>query len=190
MSYPQGIFYTPLSGGEGVGGEAVLSGHLHIPHLCPMPATAHLIRTYHSTHTQGMLSALDEYGNILFHCVTLELPWRDNQKGTSCIPEGAYQVQHRTSPKHGDHYQVLDVPGRELILFHPGNYVWQLLGCILPGSAYKQLDADGIPDIMNTRATLNAMLAAIGPRFQLNIMSAPVPGGTLPEAVVTAPAAP
>lgn len=185
MSYPQGIFYTPLSGGEGVGGEAVLSGHLHIPHLCPMPATAHLIRTYHSTHTQGMFSATDEYGNILFSCVTLELPWRDNQQGQSCIPEGIYRVRHRTSPKHGDHYQVLDVPARDLILFHSGNFVYQLLGCILPGERFAQLDADGIPDILNTRATLNRMLACLGPEFGLNIFTAPQPGGMLPEATVT-----
>ncbi len=139
-----------------------------------MPPTAYLIRTYAHTHTQGMFSALNEYGNILFSCVTLELPWRDNRKGMSCIPEGTYQVQHRTSPKHADHFQVLDVPGgRDLILFHPGNYVKQLLGCILPGERFADLDRDGVPDILNTRATLNAMLAALGQAFTLHVLSAP-----------------
>lgn len=150
-----------------------------------MAATAHLLRTYHSTHTAGALIALDARGNLLFHCVTLELPWRDNLKGLSCIPEGIYTVRHRKSAKHGDHYQVCDVPARDLILFHPGNYVYQLLGCILPGSELRHLDGDGIPDIADTRATLNRMLAALGPEYTLNIFTAPVSGGTLPAATVT-----
>lgn len=150
-----------------------------------MEVTAHLIRTYAATHTNGMFSALDEYGNILFQCVTLELPWRDNQQGQSCIPEGIYRVRHRTSPKHGDHYQVLNVPARDLILFHSGNFVYQLLGCILPGERFAQLDADGIPDILNTRATLNRMLACLGEEFTLNIFTAPVFGGSLPVATIT-----
>lgn len=150
-----------------------------------MEVTAHLIRTYAATHTNGMFSALDEYGNILFQCVTLELPWRDNQQGQSCIPEGIYRVRHRTSPKHGDHYQVLNVPARDLILFHSGNFVYQLLGCIRPGERFAQLDADGIPDILNTRATLNRMLACLGEEFTLNIFTAPVFGGSLPVATIT-----
>jgi len=151
--------------------------------------TVCLIRKYYPSYTQGALIALDDAGNILMHCITLELPWLDNAAGRSCIPEGIYPVEHRTSPKHGDHYLITGVPGRDLILFHPGNYVWQLQGCILPGSAFKQIDGDGIPDILNTRATLNHMLAIIGPRFLLNIFTAPAPGGTLPEATVTTPPA-
>lgn len=147
--------------------------------------SAYLLRTYHATHTQGMFSALDEYGNILFQCVTLELPWRDNARGLSCIPEGIYPVRRRKSEKHGEHYQVHQVPGRDLILFHPGNYVRELLGCIIPGERFAQLDADGIPDIINTRATLNHMIASLGEEFTLNIFTAPEPGGMLPVATVT-----
>jgi len=146
--------------------------------------TAYLVRRYFSTHTQGFFYALDAYGNILFSCVTLELPYRDNAPQVSAIPEGCYTVQARQSDKFAWHYHILDVPGREWILFHPGTYTSQLRGCIIPGAKFKDLNADGIPDITVTRATLDKMLAALGTRFALHILSAPAPGGTLPEVVV------
>jgi len=146
--------------------------------------TAYLLRTYRATHTQGLLVAVDEARNLIFSCVTLELPWLDNASGKSCIPEGAYPVRRRYSAKHADHYHVQDVPGRAYILFHPGNYTHQLLGCLLPGERFAHLDADAIPDILHTRATLNKMLATLGDAFTLHIFTAPVPGGTLPTAEV------
>jgi len=147
--------------------------------------TAYLIRTCFPTHTRGVFVALDTAGNLLAQCVTLELPWRDNQPQVSCIPEGIYPVRARKSEKHGDHYQVHDVPGRDLILLHPGNFVSQLRGCLLPGDSLADLNKDGIPDITNTRATLNKLLASLGAEFTLNIFTAPVPGGTLPEVTIT-----
>jgi len=147
--------------------------------------TAYLIRTYTPTHTRGLLVATDAAGALLAQCVTLELPWRDNLKGQSCIPEGIYQVCSRQTTKFGMHYHVQDVPGREWILFHPGTYVYQLLGCILPGERFADIDKNGVPDILNTRATLNRLLAALGPKFILNVFTAPLAGGTLPEATVT-----
>lgn len=151
-----------------------------------MSATAYLLRTrYAPTHTAGVLIALDEAGNVLLTCVTLELPWRDNRSRQSAIPEGVYPVRTRESASFGLHYHIQQVPGREWILFHPGNYTWQLQGCILPGSAFAHLDKDNIPDITHTRATLNKMLAVLGKEFTLHVLSAPVPGGVLPEATVT-----
>lgn len=148
--------------------------------------TAYLLRTrYAPTHTAGVLIALDEAGNVLLTCVTLELPWRDNKTGQSAIPEGTYPVRTRESHKFGLHYHVQNVPGRDLILFHPGTYVYQLMGCILPGAAFAHLDKDQIPDITHTRATLNKMLAVLGAEFTLHVLSAPMPGGTLPEVTVT-----
>jgi len=146
---------------------------------------AYLIRTYSPTHTQAMFSALDNYGNILFQCVTLELPWKDNAPQVSCIPEGIYQVRTRRTDKFGLHYHVQDVPARDWILFHPGNFVSQLRGCIIPGFRLTNLNKDGIPDIADSKAALNSMLANLGGEFTLNIFTAPVAGGTLPEALVT-----
>lgn len=150
----------------------------------PLP-TAYLIRTAcHTDHTRGILVVVNPAGDIIHNSVTLELPWRDNAPQVSCIPEGTYAVVSRQSEKFDWHYHVLDVPGREWILFHPGNYTRELRGCILPGTRFKHLDRDKIPDIINSRATLNDLLAAIGPKFTLHILSVPVPGGTLPEVTV------
>lgn len=143
--------------------------------------TAYLIRRYFPTHTLGALVAIDERGNHLHTCITLELPWRDNAPQISCIPEGAYPVAARKSEKFGYHYHVQNVPGREWILFHPGTFTRQLRGCIIPGQRYRDLDADGIPDILNTRNTLDRMLTALGQSFVLHVLSAPVSGGVLPE---------
>lgn len=70
---------------------------------------------------------------------TLELPWRENRRFESCIPPGVYAVRHREawrrSRDHGPTYEVRDVPGRAGILFHPGNTIDDIEGCIAPGLA-------------------------------------------------------
>ena len=89
-----------------------------------------LIRTYFPEGTNGIL-LLD--GVVL--CATIELPWKNNQSRISCIPEGKYQVIKRYSPHFRWHLQLRDVPGRQLILIHPGNdAVTELKGCIAPVS--------------------------------------------------------
>ncbi len=150
---------------------------------------AFLIRhTYADAYTAGALQLIDERANLLASCVTLELPWLDNRPQVSCIPEGAYQVVSRESEKFGMHYHVTRVPEREWILFHPGTYVSQLRGCILPGRAFADLNRDNIPDILDTRATLHRLLASAGERFTLHILSVPLSGGLLPGVTITAPA--
>ena len=64
---------------------------------------------------------------------SIELPWKENQTGVSCIPEGRYELVKRWSPKFLRHLQVMNVPGREYILIHPANEALQeLKGCIAP----------------------------------------------------------
>ena len=63
--------------------------------------------------------------------VTLERPWRDNRRGESCIPPGAYTCIRVQSPKFGHTWMVKDVPGRSEILFHAGNVFADSHGCIL-----------------------------------------------------------
>jgi Family of unknown function (DUF5675) len=87
-----------------------------------------LIRKYFPQGTNGTL-LLD--GVKL--CATIELPWRNNEPRISCIPEGEYKLIKRYSPHFKWHLQVLDVPGRDLILMHPANdAVKELKGCIAP----------------------------------------------------------
>lgn len=78
---------------------------------------------------------------------TAELPWRDNKRKLSRIPTGVYQCAPYSSAKYPDVYQVLDVPDREAILIHAGNWSGDKLkglrsdveGCILVGMSTGML---------------------------------------------------
>jgi hypothetical protein len=65
--------------------------------------------------------------------LAIELPWVSNQRSISCIPEGVYKLRPRYSPRFKEHIEVLDVPDRSYILFHPANNAKRdLRGCIAP----------------------------------------------------------
>lgn len=72
-------------------------------------------------------------------CLTLERIWMNNERGVSCIPDGAYVCKRVDSPKFGDTFEVMDVPGRDEILFHWGNLVIHSHGCIILGEEYGLL---------------------------------------------------
>ena len=77
------------------------------------------------------------YLNAEFYGHTLELAWKDNKKRISCIPKGVYEVKKRNTEKSKykyEHLHILDVPDRELILMHIGNYPKNSKGCILLGN--------------------------------------------------------
>ena len=77
------------------------------------------------------------YLNSEFYGHTLELAWKENQKRISCIPKGVYEVKKRHTEKSKykyEHLHILDVPDRELILMHIGNYPKNSKGCILLGN--------------------------------------------------------
>ncbi|MFC3199862.1 DUF5675 family protein [Parapedobacter deserti] len=87
-----------------------------------------LIRTYDPDGTNGVL----HHGGKQV-CQTIELPWRNNRRMISCIPEGRYRLIRRMHFKHGDQLAVAGVPGREAILIHPANFALaELQGCIAP----------------------------------------------------------
>ncbi len=75
-------------------------------------------------------------------CDTLELPWKDNQRSISCIPEGEYKVRLRLARESATrdylHLLVQDVPNRDWILFHRGNSAKDTSGCILVGLGSQQ----------------------------------------------------
>jgi hypothetical protein len=82
-----------------------------------------LFRTYDPEGTNGELK--------LVVCNTIELPWLQNQRNISCIPEGRYELRKRFIKKFGLHLLVVDVPDRSWILIHPANDAkTQLKGCI------------------------------------------------------------
>ena len=75
-------------------------------------------------------------------CDTLENPWIDNQRNISCIPEGEYEVRIRLPRESATrdylHLLVQDVPDRDWILFHRGNFPKDTSGCILVGLGSQQ----------------------------------------------------
>lgn len=101
--------------------------------------------------TFGTLKVYNEADTLIYNCRTLELPWRGNSAGKSCVPAGRYLFRKRTdSPAHGVVYEEWDDPsttkredveGRSCVQIHAANlagdaekgYVAQLLGCIAPG---------------------------------------------------------
>lgn len=89
-----------------------------------------LLRTYHPQGTNG---AVWLNGELV--CYSIELPWLDNIRNISCIPEGTYSLSKRYSKRFGWHILVEDVPQRSGILFHPANDARkELRGCIAPVS--------------------------------------------------------
>ena len=87
-----------------------------------------LTRTYFPDGTNGNL----EYEGKSI-CNTIELPWRENEKRVSCIPEGKYFIVKRYSRKFKWHLEIIGVENRNLILFHPANNaLLELNGCIAP----------------------------------------------------------
>ena len=71
-------------------------------------------------------------------CYTLELQWKANANGISCIPPGVYKVirhgwEKDATTQFKNVWHLLNVPGREAILIHAGNTTADTHGCILVG---------------------------------------------------------
>jgi hypothetical protein len=92
-----------------------------------------LSRTYFPDGTNGKLEC---EGKLI--CLTIELPWKNNETKVSCITEGKYFIKKRYSKKFQWHLEVLDVENRSLILFHSANNALQELnGCIAPVTKFS-----------------------------------------------------
>ncbi len=102
-----------------------------------------------------------------FQCFTVERPWLDNRTAESCIPEGRYPLRLRTSPivertSKGEFLQgweVVDVPGRTLIMLHAGNTMADLQGCIAPGDSLGWVE--GRWAVMRSRETFKLLMHAL-----------------------------
>jgi len=97
-------------------------------------------------------------------CVSLELPWLDNQRNISCIPAGKYRVdtQHE-SPSKGECWLIEDVPNRDHCLFHTANRTRELKGCVAPGMKYGELKSEFA--VLQSRAAMVTMNFAVKERF-------------------------
>ena len=110
----------------------------------------HLHRTYFKEGTNGAL-----FYNQRFLGFTIELPWLDNARTISCIPEGVYPLKTRYSEKFKHHLHVENVKGRSLILLHPANNAQkELKGCIAP-----VLQLSGLGKGISSRITLQKIVS-------------------------------
>lgn len=120
----------------------------------------------------------DEYGNSILK--TVERPWKNNQAGISCVPEGEYDLIPHNSPKFGDCY-ALEAPSlgvtiygpsqRTHILFHAANKPSQLEGCIAPGMNFGVVGNEWA--VLDSRIALDYLMAHLcGERAKLIIKRA------------------
>ena len=110
--------------------------------------------------TLGELTILKD--GKTFTCKTLELPDFGNQKNISCIPKGVYSVEKSYSLKFGMIYRVNNVPNRSGILIHTGNFYTDIKGCIIIGNEFKDINNDGLKDVINSKKTLKALMEFLG----------------------------
>lgn len=103
-------------------------------YICNMKHGKLIRLTDNGEQSVGNFQLFDESGNVLFTCNTLEKPWKQNERGVSCIPAGTYQVKWGHMNKANvDRYELQSVPGRSAIFIHTGNYVTEIRGCLLFG---------------------------------------------------------
>jgi hypothetical protein len=130
---------------------------------------AELIRqNYTDKQVTGVLRILNGE-KVLATYFTLELAWKNNERKVSCIPKGTYTCVARVSPKYGRHYHVTNVPNRDLILIHHGNYHTDILGCILIGKGRADLNKDGIIDVTQSKIAMAEFVAMMPDKFDLTI---------------------
>jgi len=114
-----------------------------------------------------------------FSCFTVERAWADNAPNQSCIPEGRYPLRKRPSlavtrssgGEFVEGWEVTGVPGRSLIMLHPGNTQRDVEGCIAPGDALGFVN--GAWAVLNSRATFRALMYQLDAQnlWQLTIAS-------------------
>lgn len=133
-----------------------------------------LIRIYQPNLTWGRVLIDKE-----FFCDSLERPKVFNEKEnlrddkstkvneSCCIPEGVYEVKKRYSNKFKRYcYEIQNVLNRTNILFHPVNYVHELLGCVGLGVADLNKEM-----LTNSRKTVEEFEKRLPETFKLEITS-------------------
>ena len=97
----------------------------------------------------------------LAHFDCLELNWNENIKSSSCIPAGTYNCFVRYSEKYDRHLILNGVLNRSLILIHHGNFNHNTEGCILLGEGFKDIDNDGMMDVLNSKKSIDKLMSFI-----------------------------
>lgn len=89
-----------------------------------------------------------------FNCVTLE-------RHDIAIPKGLYPIELYDSPHNGLVPLLRNVPGRDMIEIHAGNWEYQSRGCILVGKTRAVIEGkDGISGSRDTTKQLVKLIQA------------------------------
>lgn len=118
-----------------------------------------------------------------WECYTLEDQVHTGAKvpGETAIPLGRYEVVIAPSQRFKRLMpRLLDVPGFDGILIHPGNTAKDTAGCILVGQVHGMLE--GKPAVLRSRAAFDALFPKLERAIQqgpcwLTITSAPPDSG-------------
>lgn len=126
------------------------------------------IRQDDDVQTLGHLTVFDGLKKI-FECATLELPWKDNKTNVSCIPDGSYWLEKYNSPSKGEVFLFSNVKGRTMVEIHKGNFNRDILGCVLVGLGFSDIDKDGYLDVHTSKRTMEKLLELMPDKFKLTI---------------------
>lgn len=119
--------------------------------------------------TLGSFMVVNEDNVAIFAGVTLELPFKDNKQDISCIFTGTYWAHKRSGGQNGDCFELENVIDRKYIQGHIGNFTRDILGCIIFGRSYIDIDDDGLIDIERSKETFDKLLSLLPDRFLIEI---------------------
>lgn len=141
----------------------------------------HLQRhTSNEIQTLGTLNLIDDNNQVLFSCVTLELPWKSNAKNISCIPAGMYRAQMIWSNKFNYHFVISGVADRTSILIHVGNYTSETKGCILAGKFLRPNNKGAGMMLIESQPTLTTLIQLVRKQIPLHVDNSRIDISNLP----------
>jgi hypothetical protein len=112
-----------------------------------------------------VLGTLIANGQVFY---TLERPWLNNKPDVSCIPTGFYKCRYQAKSNNGklsNVYAIKDVPDREGVLIHIGNFVHESKGCILLGLGREPENQK----VINSGIAMAKFIEIMGDAFELLI---------------------
>jgi hypothetical protein len=110
----------------------------------------------------------------IMKAVTLEPPWKNNERSVSCIPAGEYFADLRVHARFGEILALTPVENRDPIYIHVGNWLKDTKGCILVGKR-KIVDENDDDMILMSRIAMNDIVAALGAWRKMRLTIEPVP---------------
>ena len=99
---------------------------------------------------------------------TVEKPWQNNEASVSCIPIGKYKCEPRRFNRGGyAAVEITGVEGRTHILFHIGNTVKDVVGCVAVGTRLGVVGRSWA--VINSTDAFASFMSEVGGGFDLTI---------------------